>query len=258
MDHLPPLPALTGEIILDVFTHRSLRFPGAPTNDEYGDNDRLAALGKQALELAITDALFKKRPMLNAQDIESRREELLEHPNLDSWVSGYKLRDKLRSSLDAREQILRDPKETKHLFCSYVGALYVQSGMSVIQGWIGTLVDPSYDSQPGSRDPHSPAPPEPMYQPPPPANPPPPLPNPLAPAQPQAAFLPLFNQTAMQRRLAVEYPATFTGPAHAGRWTVKCVVNNTEKGIGHGPSKQLAKEEAARQAYFAMGWAPRM
>ena len=30
-----------------------------------------------------------------------------------------------------------------------------------------------------------------------------------------------------------------------------------EKGVGTGPSKQLAKEEAARQAYFAMGWAPR-
>lgn len=30
-----------------------------------------------------------------------------------------------------------------------------------------------------------------------------------------------------------------------------------EKGVGTGSSKQLAKEEAARQAYYAMGWAPR-
>lgn len=34
-------------------------------------------------------------------------------------------------------------------------------------------------------------------------------------------------------------------------------VNGIEKGKGSGPSKQLAKEEAARAAYFAMGWAPR-
>ena len=53
--------------------------------------------------------------------------------------------------------------------------------------------------------------------PPPPSQPPPPLPmqaftvNPLAPAQPHAAFLPLFNQTANQRRLNVEYPAQFSG-----------------------------------------------
>lgn len=34
-------------------------------------------------------------------------------------------------------------------------------------------------------------------------------------------------------------------------------VNGIEKGKGSGPSKQLAKEEAARAAYYAMGWAPR-
>lgn len=34
-------------------------------------------------------------------------------------------------------------------------------------------------------------------------------------------------------------------------------VNGMEKGVGTGSSKQLAKEEAARQAYYAMGWAPR-
>ena len=31
-------------------------------------------------------------------------------------------------------------------------------------------------------------------------------------------------------------------------------VNNVEKGQGSGPSKQLAKEEAAKQAFYAMGW----
>ena len=31
-------------------------------------------------------------------------------------------------------------------------------------------------------------------------------------------------------------------------------VNNIEKGQGNGPSKQLAKEEAAKQAFYAMGW----
>jgi dsRNA-specific ribonuclease len=35
------------------------------------------------------------------------------------------------------------------------------------------------------------------------------------------------------------------------------VVNDILKGQGHGASKQLAKEDAARQAFYAMGWAPR-
>ena len=31
-------------------------------------------------------------------------------------------------------------------------------------------------------------------------------------------------------------------------------VNNVEKGQGSGTSKQLAKHEAAKQAFYAMGW----
>ena len=115
--------------------------------------------------------------------------------------------------------------------------------------------------------------------PPPPTTKPPPLPP--TPNQ-QVSFLPLFNQTASQRRLGVEYTAQFFGPPHAGKWHVKCLgeflpsavilasirswavltnaltnsttVNNVEKGQGSGPSKQLAKEEAAKQAFYAMGW----
>lgn len=115
--------------------------------------------------------------------------------------------------------------------------------MQTVQNWIGELVDPdyvpaslneaemdhSYVAKKLKIDPYS-NPPEPSFQPPPPpppptgAPPPPPPPaNPLAPAQPQTAFLPLFNQTATQRRLPVEYPATFSGPPHAGRWSVRCV-----------------------------------
>lgn len=126
------------------------------------------------------------------------------------------------------------------LFHSFVGAVFVQNGMETVQNWIGVLVDPeeyeptgsTYDNEPynaykrmRTETMGSPTPPPPMQPPPPPMGPPPPLPasNPLAPAQPMAAFLPLFNQTANQRRLAVEYPAQFSGPAHAGRWTVQCV-----------------------------------
>ena len=117
-----------------------------------------------------------------------------------------------------------------------------------------------------------------QQQPPPPATKPPPLPP--TPGQ-QISYLPLFNQTASQRRLGVEYTAQFFGPPHAGKWHVKCLggfhpstsilasiwswavsaddliasaVNSVEKGQGTGPSKQIAKEEAARQAFYAMGW----
>ena len=56
--------------------------------------------------------------------------------------------------------------------------------------------------------------------PPPPTTKPPPLPP--TPNQ-QISYLSLFNQTASQRRLGVEYTAHLFRPPHAGKWHVKCL-----------------------------------
>ncbi|KAI0361387.1 hypothetical protein OH77DRAFT_1545113 [Trametes cingulata] len=284
---LPAPPKIDGEAMLEIFVHRSMKFTGAPLNSDspYGDGQRLGVLGDKVLEAAYTDVLFNKRPMLKADDlrVSAVRETLQER--VEKWVEGYRWRDKVRHP---PEVDMKSPEETRILFNMYVGAVFVGGGYQAVRDWIAALVDPQSQA---------PAPPaayaEPEYKrvkvesgmgmgmgyaqpqagyfqqpqqhamfgqppPPPPAVPPPPLPhNPLAPASPHSAFLPLFNQTAQQRRLEVQYPAQFSGPAHAGRWTVQCIVNGIERGVGTGSSKQLAKEEAARQAYHAMGWAPR-
>jgi len=66
----------------------------------------------------------------------------------------------------------------------------------------------------------------------------------------------MFNQVAMQRRVRVAYDTSSSGPAHSLTWHARCIVNDILKGTGNAVNKQLAKEEAARQAYYAMGWAP--
>ncbi|TBU63727.1 hypothetical protein BD310DRAFT_973340 [Dichomitus squalens] len=281
---LAPAPQIDGEAMLEIFVHRSIKFTGMPLNPDspYGDGRRLASIGGKALEAAYTLIFFNKRPMLTAEALELEVSKLPEQ--VENWVEGYKWREKVRHSPDTN---IRTPEETRYLMDAYVGAVLVGEGFQAVLNWITALVDPSaaqpaqqgqYSEPPSKRlrpdqqmpfpqaplpNAHAPyppySPPPHMHMPPPqPHMPAPPLPpNPLAPAAPQSAFLPLFNQTAQQRRLEVQYPAQFTGPAHAGRWTVQCLVNGIEKGIGTGPSKQLAKEEAARQAYYAMGWAPR-
>lgn len=175
-------------------------------------------------------------------------------------------------------------QEARALFYAYLGGVYSERGLETVQQWMSRLLlgqddgiapppDPppkkikneeysSYTTSPiffGSQPP--PSPPRQVPKP----------PNPLSPAQPTLSFLPLFNQMATQRRVTVEYPAEFSGPPHAGQWTVRCVgklnntrtsvviyvrdqVNGISKGVGAGSSKQIAKEEAARQAYYAMGW----
>lgn len=65
----PPLPQIeSGDLILQVFTHRSLRRPNT-TPEQYGDNERLANLGKVVLNAAITHTLFHSRPILRAAEI---------------------------------------------------------------------------------------------------------------------------------------------------------------------------------------------
>ncbi|TFK77266.1 hypothetical protein BDN72DRAFT_830435 [Pluteus cervinus] len=275
----PTLPKIKSELILTVYTHKSLRRASSPA--EYDDNERLAELGKQVLRVVVTNILFSVKPMLSEVAIRKRREELLCGANFQSWVKAYGLQSKLRCD-PSLQGSMNTPEEAGTLFCAYAGGLYAESGMEPIQDWLTALlqddmisieaiqltVPQAAETPPLKRiksEEVSPRPPSPIFfgsQPPPSPirHPPPhvpmpnPPPNPLSPAQPNLPFLPLFNQTASQRRVTVEYPATFSGPSHACRWTVQCVVNGILKGVGHGSSKQIAKEEAARQAFYAMGW----
>ncbi|KAG1825751.1 uncharacterized protein BJ212DRAFT_1315897 [Suillus subaureus] len=330
-EELPDLPKLTGHIILQVFTHRSLRLA---CNAQFHDNERLAVLGHNILEMMTTDLLFSRKPRLTVHQIEVQRTQLLTDETIDIWSKLYRLREELRC--DPRcLQSLQIPEEGRLIFNAYLGAVFLEHGLQTVHEWIGGLlrlsttilndnhdmdVDfPSITSKPSSptpiskrikvEEPSAPPPPLPSFPPPPvyqlpsrfsPHQPPPqtrslvhPLPppfiqprsnfpltspynpylrpplarlpspprisppNPLAPAQPHLAFLPLFNQTAHQRGVSVSYPASLVGPPHAGKWNVTCVVDGIEKGKGSSDTKQQAKEQAARQAYYEMGWAPR-
>ena len=75
MSELPPLPKIEGDVdlMLDVYTHSSLRFGGAPMNDDYGDTERLAELGAKVLELTVTNQLYSQRPFLTGKEIQVRR-----------------------------------------------------------------------------------------------------------------------------------------------------------------------------------------
>lgn len=65
---LPLLPRINSDLLLQVYTHKSLRRPNVPPAD-YGDNERLACLGKSVFDLAITSVLFQRRPLLKDVDI---------------------------------------------------------------------------------------------------------------------------------------------------------------------------------------------
>ncbi|KAF8203844.1 hypothetical protein BJ912DRAFT_941196 [Pholiota molesta] len=271
MSGLPPLPKIEGDIdlMLDVYTHSSLRMPETPMNDDYGDTPRLRELGQRVLELVVTYHLFNERPMLRQDEIQTKREYILADTNIDLWLKQYGLKDKLRAAPLVHNDVMSDAKEMSTFFYIYVGALYTRNGLTTVQNWISQLIDPVANvNPPGGPQPafggtyHSQTsppqggyytPPQPAYAqpqsqyfpPPPPSNNPPPLPSSPTPYSHGPAStlslvtLALVNQTAAQRSIAVTYPAEQTGPP----------INQP----GH---QKIAKEEAARQAWAAMGWGP--
>ncbi|KAF9270035.1 hypothetical protein L218DRAFT_952228 [Marasmius fiardii PR-910] len=352
---LPPLPKISGECLLQVYTHKSLRRSEDVSPEEFEDSERLSVLGERVLSAAVTLLLFRRRPMKSREEIELSTKDILSSSQLDKWVTAYKLREKVRCTQESFKK-LRTPEETRLLFYAFAGGLYVGSGLDVLCNWLGQLTELSNNDSGvnAHTKPADPSGPPPTYRPStsppqkrmkqeplspqssftatsgstsgtffasqPPDSPlratsnfmaaythhyggvtpvpapitqshphyspsqphyqnyqqhpnghqtfstqthlspamlqqnPGPAYNPLSPAQPHLAFLPLFNQMAAQRKVKVDYQAQFAGPSHAGKWTVQCIVNGIPKGMGTGGTKQVAKEEAARQAYYSMGW----
>ena len=71
MSDLPPLPKIDGdfELMLDVFTHRTVRMTSGMVED-YGDTQRLAELGSKVFDLVTTYHLYSERPFLTAEDMQ--------------------------------------------------------------------------------------------------------------------------------------------------------------------------------------------
>ncbi|KAJ6519964.1 hypothetical protein C8R45DRAFT_42407 [Mycena sanguinolenta] len=261
MNYIPALPKIEGDvdIILDIYSHHSLG--GTNGNDEYGNADRLVQLGGVVLDMVLVAHLFYKQPLLSAEQISDRARSALSEENLRTWFTFWNVKSKFRAAPGACD-ILESPDEMQKFFKSYVGALYIRNGMATVQPWISALVDPDAAAPPpntnpfgaphfGNLSPHV----NQFGAPPPPHGNPPPLP-PHAPANAPAAIniLSLVNQTAAQKGLSVTYPGESSGPAHAPSWRVTCNINGVKKGEGVGKNQRAAKEEAARQAWQAMGW----
>ncbi|KAJ7492484.1 hypothetical protein FB451DRAFT_1218482 [Mycena latifolia] len=243
--NIPPLPKIDGEvdIILDIYSHESLKGQYG-MNEEYGDTNRLIELGARVLDMALTVHQFHKRPMLTADEISDAAKRAISDNNLREWLTQYNIRSRYRSAPGIPD-ILDSPEDMRKFFHSYVGALYIRNGIHHVQAWISALVDPNANVNS-------------FGTPPPPLGMPPPLPpqhnnTPQNPGSSRVT-LSLMNETAMAKNVAVTYPATSTGPSHAPTWSVGCCINNIEKGRGTGKSQKAAKEEAARQAFQAMGW----
>jgi hypothetical protein len=135
----------------------------------------------------------------------------LKEPRVELWL---KIGDQPCTDITINGQ------ETRYLFDAFVGALYVEHGYSSVQAWIRPLIDPNSAPSTSGTTSHMGA----FGNPPPPASPPPPLPhNSAAPGAPKSVYLSMFNQTAAQRGVKIEWTAVQSGPGHALTWNVECL-----------------------------------
>ncbi|KAJ7235871.1 hypothetical protein B0H12DRAFT_1140939 [Mycena haematopus] len=250
MNNIPALPKIDGDvdIILDIYSHRSLGGNDS-LNEEYGNTDRLVQLGGVVFDMALVAHLFHRQPMLLAEQITEYARDAVSDEKLRTWFTFWNVKSRFRAAPGACD-ILESPEEMQRFFKSYVGALYIRNGVNHVQAWISALVDPGAAAPPPNADPFG-APPPPLGNP-------PPLPPHLPNNGPSAAninILSLLNQTAAQKGLGVTYTAeNLGGPPHAPSWRVSCNINGIKKGEGVGKNQKLAKEEAGRHAWQAMGW----
>ncbi|KAJ3725221.1 hypothetical protein C8R42DRAFT_660879 [Lentinula raphanica] len=231
--------------------------------------DRLAILGNQVLNLIVTDYLFQKQPLLEADDFQDEVDQIIDEDNLLAWIEQYP--EQIQMFLQRNSDGISNRKNKLCTFIlSYIGALYVGAGMVIkpeLKNWVNKLIlklDMSISSIPeqivkssSSRDGHSiytsrpysslaTPPTSPTHSP----SASPPM-NPLA----KDHTLFLVNQTAAQKGAHIQYrDKRVGGPDHVPEWVVYCQINGEDKGSGRGRNKKSAKLQAAKVAYRAMGW----
>ncbi|KZV93792.1 hypothetical protein EXIGLDRAFT_716771 [Exidia glandulosa HHB12029] len=229
----PPLPGLSSDVILTVFTHPSLS----------GNNYRFQRMGDVAVQYAIARILWQRGDEEPEKGIEVEFATLNSEENLADWARQYRLRERLRYGPDAASSVDK-PTELANIFKAYAGAVDHELGPIALVNWIEKVITIPYSPEAAL----PPPPPQPAGNAP---TPPPP------PGGRPGGFIAYLNEAGQRLRHKVEFVPESTGPAHNLVWTMKCLIDGAERGIGNGTSKQAAKEDAARKTCYIMGWNPK-
>ena len=72
LPELPGLPVITGDVVLETFSPKSLNLGYSHGIATSPDNQRPAELGRMMLELIVTQYLYSRKPIVAASEIPVR------------------------------------------------------------------------------------------------------------------------------------------------------------------------------------------
>jgi ribonuclease-3 len=184
-----------------------------------GHNERLEHLGDAVVNLAISQALYKRHPDDDEGDLSARRAAIVSTAGLA----------RLAARIDLGEVLLLGEGEAQHdgrsrpsllasSFEALAGALYLDAGFEAVRDWVVELAEPELGS--GS--------------------------SVGALKSPKSRLQEHTQRTTGERPVYRLVDAT--GPDHDRSFRIEVTVDGEVVGVGEGPSRRVAETAAAAQA----------
>ncbi len=205
------------DIVKESLTHRS--YLNENPSWKLPNNERLEFLGDAVLELAVTEELYKRFPEYQEGKMTGVRAALVNYQMLSEVAKSFSLekfvllsRGEAKDTGRARDVILANAIE------ALIGAVYLDGGYKAVAKFVNTFVLSRLDQV-------------------------------LKQGLYKDAKSALQEKIQEERKVTPVYKVlSETGPDHAKTFEVGVYVGNELLAKGHGPSKQDAETEAAKNA----------
>ncbi|AZV42232.1 ribonuclease III [Peribacillus asahii] len=204
------------KLLKQAFTHSS--YVNEHRRKLYEDNERLEFLGDAVLELTVSKYLFKKYPMMSEGELTKLRAAIVCEPSLVMFANQlgfgeFVLLGKGEEMTGGRER----PAMLADVFESFIGALYLDSGLEQVVEFLRKVVFPKID---------------------------------------EGAFSHVMDYKSQLQELiqrdssgTIQYKILQEkGPAHNREFVSIVLLNGEKLGSGSGKSKKEAEQHAAERA----------
>jgi ribonuclease-3 len=187
--------------------------------DVPGHNERLEYLGDAAVNLVISEALYRRHPLDDEGYLSARRAAIVSTIGLARLAGRIELgRFLLLGEGEAQRSGRRRPSLLASAFEAVTGALFLDLGLDVVRDWLTALADPELSAE-----------------------------QPIGSLKSPKSRLQEYTQRRSGDRPTYRLLEA-TGPDHEKSFRIEVWVDGTLLGVGQGPSRRTAETAAASEA----------